>query len=265
MASGSKAQRYQPGDLIFYAGSTKRAGSYADYQLVDERITALAPTNISLAQVAAMPLTWLTAYEILVDKLGYLPQKNHNKGRILIINGAGGAGSILIQLAKWLGLEVLATSSPQNFNWLKQQGADVTIDYHQDIVQQIHEAHYRNVDHVINLFDTVSYFAVAQEIVRPFGHIVNVSRATAPIDINVLQDKSISLDWELMFTKTTFDYELTSQGKALELLAELLFKGEIKSTLTKSVSGKLSAKMIQKLHDIMSQTTMTGKLVFEFA
>ncbi|WP_316496336.1 alcohol dehydrogenase catalytic domain-containing protein, partial [Enterococcus faecium] len=133
VAVGDEVQKFSVGDRVFYAGTTTRAGSNQEYQLVDERIAALAPKNLSDEEAAVLPLTSLTAYELLFEKFGLIPEENANRGKkILVINGAGGVGSILNQLAHWAGLEVYATASPKNFEWLKKTGVDYPIDYHQD-------------------------------------------------------------------------------------------------------------------------------------
>lgn len=257
---GPKSQQYQVGDQIFYAGTTSRNGSYADYQLVDERITARTPQHIALSQAAAMPLTWLTAYEILIDKLGYQPTHQQNSGTILVINGAGGAGSVLVQLAKWLGLTVIATSSPANFDWLHSHGTTWELDYHDDLVHQVRQ-YVPMVDAVINLFDTAKYFEAATEVIRPFGHIVNVALTPSPLEITKLQAKSASFDWELMFTKANLGYDLESQGQALRLLATLLDEGVIRSTATKVLREPIDANHIQQAHQLLNAHQMVGKMV----
>ena len=261
---GLAVTKYQVGDVIFYAGDNTRAGSYAEYQLVDERITALAPTTISASSAAALPLTWLTAYEILIDKLHYLPQSNANHGTILVINGAGGVGSILTQLAHWLGLKVLATSSPQNFSWLRQNQTDLPLDYHQDLVAQVHDHGIEHVDAVANLFDTAAYLPTAVELLRPFGKIVNIAAVQGELDLNSLRAKSLSFEWELMFTKTHYHYQIETQGQALELLAQLVDRGIIQSTVKKVITAPLTAATIKKAHEQLRQHQMVGKLVVDF-
>lgn len=258
---GVQATKYQLGDVIFYAGSTSRNGSYADYQLVDERITALAPRQVAPAEAVAMPLTWLTAYEILIDQLGLQFRHNGNLSqRILVINGAGGAGSILTQLAHYLGVEVFATSSPQHFDWLRQHGTANPLDYHQELQAQFKRA---EVDAVINLFDTNRYLEAAIQVTRPFGKIVNVAQTATPIDMNRLQAKSLSFTWELMFTKANENYRLASQGQALAALAHLLDKGMLRSTLTKQFTGPFNAKQILQAHAMLETNQTIGKIVIE--
>lgn len=259
---GPAVKKFHRGDVVFYAGTTQRAGSYADEQLVDENLVALAP-NTQFNDLAALPLSWLTAAEILFEKLHYShnPVKNQQQ-TILVINGAGGVGSILTQLAHLIGLRVIATSSPQNYPWLKRNGVDMPIDYHQDLVQQV-EALGITVDNSINLFDTGRYFDETIELVRPFGHLVNVTSTGAPVDIRKLQPKSLSFDWELMFTKSNYAYRTQSQGDLLNQLGRLLSTHKIHSTRTQTLKAAINAETIRKAHQIVKTHQMVGKLVIE--
>lgn len=259
---GSKVNKFHKNDLVFYSGTTQRAGSYADEQLVDENLVALAPNN-NFSDLAAMPLTWLTAAEILFEKLNYSqnPAKNNNE-TILVINGAGGVGSILTQLAHLIGLKVVATSSPKNYPWLKKNHVDYQIDYHKDLVQQINDLGL-TIDNSINLFDTGRYFDETVELVRPFGHLVNITGTNTPVDVRKLQQKSLSFDWELMFTKSKYNYRTQSQGELLSLLGELISENKIHSTKAKSIKAPLNAETIKKAHEIVGGHHMVGKLVIE--
>lgn len=260
IALGSKVENFSIGDRVMYAGSTERPGSYADQQLVDERLVAKAP-NKDFAEIAALPLVWLTASEILFEKLHYSLDKNINQQEtILVINGAGGVGSVLTQLAHLIGLKVVATSSPKNFDWLKQHGVDFPIDYHQDIVKQVNELGLV-IDNSINLFDTGMYFNELIELVRPFGHLVNLTGTDKPIDILKLQKKSQSFDWELMFTKSRFDYHPETQGHLLNLLGQLIETSKIQPITTKIITAPMNAKTIIKAHEIIAKQQMNGKLV----
>ncbi len=259
--NGYKATKYNVGDMVFYAGTTTRNGSNADYQLVDERITSKAPKKIEPVKAVALPLTWLTAYEILIDKLNLSFHKNVNQGTVLIINGAGGVGSITIQLAKWLGLKVFATSSPQNFEWLKKLGCDIELDYHQSLVKQVYKNGYRNVNSVINLYDTAKYFDEAADLISPFGHIANIVETEKPLPLQKLQSKSASFDWELMFTKFDQGYNFESQGSELSSLAKLLENHQIKSTLTKCLNGPIKAQNLKTAYDLLRSHKMKGKIV----
>lgn len=261
---GADVKKFRPGAMVFYAGSTKNNGSFAELQTVDEDLVSLVPRNLTLPEIAAMPLTWMTAYEILVDKLNFIPRENANNAKIFVINGAGGVGSILTQLAHWMGITVAATSSPANFDWLKQNHVDYQIDYHKSIAEQLSDELMGNFDAVINLFDTDRYFKTAIELVRPFGQIISVANAKENFDLNSLKPKSLSFGWEYMFTKTDTNYRPESQGQELQLLASLLEQGEIKSTLTKTITAPLSAETVSQALELLSEQHTTGKIVLEF-
>lgn len=259
---GSNVKKFSINDHVYYSGTTQRAGSYADEQLVDENLVAKMP-NDNFIDLAAMPLTWLTAAEILLEKLHYSmdPKENGNQ-IILIINGAGGVGSIITQLAHTIGLKVVATSSPKNFRWLKSNQVDYPIDYHHGIVKQVNELGL-TIDSSVNLFNTGQYFGETIELVRPFGHLVNVTSTDVPIDVRKLQQKSLSFDWELMFTKSTFQYNTKSQGELLKLLSQILVENKIHTTRTKTITAPINADTIQQARQIVASHQMVGKLVIE--
>jgi len=170
-AIGNEVEKFNVGDQVFYAGTTTRHGSNQEYQLVDERIVALAPEKLTKEEAASLPLTSLTAYELLFDKFNIVPQKDATKEKsILVINGAGGVGSVLNQLAKWTGLEVFATSNPKNFEWLRKVGVDHPLDYHQDLKAQLREIGTETFDYIAVLFDITQYIDTIKTMVNPFGH-----------------------------------------------------------------------------------------------
>lgn len=262
VAVGPDVRKFELNDHVYYAGTTLRDGSYADEQLVNEDLVGHMP-NDDFVDLAALPLTWLTAAEILFDKIHYsVDSSKNNDETILIINGAGGVGSIITQLAHLIGLKVIATSSPKNFEWLKNNHVDYPIDYHQDLVSQIRSLRL-TVDSSINLFNTGQYFDETIEIVRPFGHLVNVTGTSTAVDIRKLQQKSLSFDWELMFTKSKYQYETQSQGKYLELLSKLILENKIHTTRTKTISAPINAKTIEEAHAIVGSHKMVGKLVIQ--
>lgn len=255
-------QKFSVGDRVFYAGTTTRAGSNQEYQLVDERIAALAPKNLSDGEAAALPLTSLTAYELLFEKFGLIPEENANRGKkILVINGAGGVGSIFNQLAHWAGLEVYATASPKNFEWLKKTGVDYSIDYHQDLSKSFRELGIDQVEYVAVLFDITRYFDQIKHLVRPFGHVGTIVGIKEPLDIGVWKNQSISFDWEYMFAKTDYNYEVETQGEALAHIAALANEGIIRSTLSKVYSDGINAKNLKQATKDVETGHMLGKVV----
>ncbi|MFD2308076.1 zinc-binding alcohol dehydrogenase family protein [Enterococcus termitis] len=262
VAIGENVEKFSVGDRVFYAGTTKRAGSNQEYQRVDERIVALAPKGLSDEAAAALPLTALTAYELLFEKFALLPKENANRGKtILVINAAGGVGSILTQLAKWAGLTVYGTASLAKFNWLEEHGVDHSIDYHQDIKEALAKIGVTSVDYSAVLFDVRPYFDLLVELLAPFGHLGTIVGLDSPIDIACLKDKSISFDWEYMFAKTDYAYRLESQGEILALVAKLMDQGKLTSTLSKSYKEGINAVSLKQATAEVESGHMQGKVV----
>ncbi|WP_265459943.1 zinc-binding alcohol dehydrogenase family protein [Enterococcus sp. HY326] len=259
---GNEVKKFKLGDRVFYAGTTTRAGSNQEFQLVDERIAALAPENLSDEEAAALPLTALTAYELLFDKFKLIPKENANKGkRILVINGAGGVGSILNQLAHWAGLEIYATASPKNFDWLKKLGVDHPIDYHEDLNHSFRQLNVEQVEYMAVLFDINLYLEQIKHLIKPFGHVGTIVGVTKPLDLNDWKNLSVSFDWEYMFAKTDYDYLIETQGEALALVANLADKGSIQSTLSKVYSDGINAKNLKLATKDVESGHMLGKVV----
>lgn len=261
-AIGDDVQNFQVGDRVFYAGTSQRSGSNQAFQLVDERIVALAPKNLSDEKAAALPLTAITAFELLFEKFGVISEKNANIGKnILIINGAGGVGSILSQLASWAGLEVFATSSPKNFNWLKSNKVSFPIDYHGNLKENLSKKDTISFDYIAVLFDITAYFDQIKTLIKPCGHIGTIVGISSPLDIGIWKNHSVSFDWEYMFAKTDFDYHIESQGKILRWITDLVEQGELRSTLTKTYSTGIHAKNIKQATKDVESGHMKGKVV----
>ncbi|MGM0237576.1 zinc-binding alcohol dehydrogenase family protein [Enterococcus sp. AZ103] len=262
VAKGSQATKFKVGDRIFYAGTTTRAGSNQEFQLVDEKIAALAPKHLSDEEAAALPLTSLTAFELLFEKFGLIPKENANQGKkILVVNGAGGVGSILNQLAKWAGLEVFATASPKNFEWLESVGVDHPIDYHEDLKQSLHDLGTHEVDYIAVLFDITRYLDQIKYLIKPFGHVGTIVGVHEPLDLSAWKNLSVSFDWEYMFAKTDHDYLIETQGEILALIADLAEKGVLKTTLSKVYSDGINAKNLKLATKDVEAGHMLGKVV----
>lgn len=259
---GSAVKKFKVGDMIYYAGTTKRSGSNQEYQLVDERIAALAPVNLRIEEAAALPLTALTAYELLFEKFGLIPQENGNQGQsILVINGAGGVGSILNQLAHWAGVTVYATASPKNFDWVQKMNVDHPIDYHQDIVGRLKNLGVEQVDYIAVLHDIVPYFEPISKLIRPFGHIGTIVETQQEIPVNRVKNKSVSFDWEYMFTKTDYAYKMETQGEILALIAKLCDQGKLVSTLNKVYKDGINADNLKQATAAVESGHTSGKVV----
>lgn len=264
VATGSEATHFKIGNRVYYAGSIIRSGSNAEFQLIDERLVALAPQKLSVAEAAAIPLVSLTAYELLFEKMGYQFGENANQGKsILIINGAGGVGSIATQLAKWSGLTVIATSSPKKFDWLKQNGVDYPIDYHEDLQQAVTNLNLGLLSGVAVLHTPQPYLKAASELVAPFGHVATIVGTKVDVPFELLKDKAASFDWEFMFAKSKYHYDEATQGAALTAMADLFDAGKLHSTLTETISDGINATTMTAAHRQVESGHMMGKLVVE--
>lgn len=242
--TGKEVEKFKIGDRVFYAGTTTRAGSNQEYQAVDERIVALAPKKLSDEGAAALPLTSLTAYELLFEKFGLIPEEGANKGKkILVINGAGGVGSVLNQLAHWAGLEIYATASPENFEWLEKLGVDHPVDY------------------IAVLFDITHYLGQIKHMINPFGHVGTIVGIHDALDISDWKNLSVSFDWEYMFAKTDYNYQIETQGQALKVIARLADEGQLTTTLSKVYSDGINAVNLKKATKDVETGHMLGKVV----
>lgn len=186
---GEKVSLFKKGDHVFYAGSFKRPGSNSEYQLVDERIVGHAPQKLKNDQIAAMPLTSLTAWEALFEKLELDPKNiEQNAGKtILIINGSGGVGSIATQLAHIAGLNVIATASREKtVAWVKNLGADKTVNHHEDLVQQVRKLGYHYVDYILELNNINQHWNEMAELIKPNGKIASITENRQPVDLKKL-------------------------------------------------------------------------------
>ncbi|MFC4771683.1 zinc-binding alcohol dehydrogenase family protein [Enterococcus hermanniensis] len=261
---GSDVEKLQVGDRIFFAGTTTRYGSYSEQQVVDSRITAKLPSDLSTDSAAALPLTFITAYEMLFEKMNLIPKERENKGTLLIINGAGGVGSVATQLAKWAGLTVITTASRNESKaWSEKMGADHVIDHHKDLTKQLAKLGYTNLPYILILHSTDYYFDEMCDLLEPFGHLGSIVGATKDLNMAKLKDKSGSFDWEYMFSKTDHDFNVASQGEILEFLVELLQEKKIQSTLTKIIPG-FSPEIFYQGHQIVESNEMIGKLVIHY-
>ncbi|MEH1647853.1 zinc-binding alcohol dehydrogenase family protein [Pediococcus pentosaceus] len=257
--TGKEVEKFKIGDRVFYAGTTTRAGSNQEYQAVDERIVALAPKKLSDEGAAALPLTSLTAYELLFEKFGLIPEEGANKGKkILVINGAGGVGSVLNQLAHWAGLEIYATASPENFEWLEKLGVDHPIDYHDDLKDELGV---QKVDYIAVLFDITHYLGQIKHMINPFGHVGTIVGIHDALDISDWKNLSVSFDWEYMFAKTDYNYQIETQGQALKVIARLADEGQLTTTLSKVYSDGINAVNLKKATKDVETGHMLGKVV----
>ena len=259
-AVGDKVSLFKVGDEVFYAGDMTRDGSNATHQLVDERIVGNKPASLSNEQVAALPLTSITAWESLFERLK-ITQADKNKN-LLLIGAAGGVGSMAIQFAKQvIGINVIATASrSESIDWCKQMGADVVVNHH-DLINQFKDNNLDAPDFILCMGDPDEYFETMAELIAPQGSICLLANAGKNYNINLLKAKSITLVWEMMFTRSMFTtHDLIKQHQLLNEVADLVDRGKVKTTLTQTLTP-INLENIIKAHTMIETGAMIGKLV----
>ncbi len=263
-AVGDKTLRSKAGDQVYYAGDLTRSGSNAEYQLIDERIVGRKPKNLTDAEAAAIPLTGLTAWESLFDRIKINPQTDKGKA-VLILAGAGGVGSIAIQIAKKLaGLTVIATASrPDSEKWCKDLGADFVVNHH-NLKAELEKIGYSHVDYILDFVDLEGYWETATEIIKPQGHIVSITGSSKPLNLNLLKNKSVSFSWEFMYTRSMFTTDdMERQHQILNELSDLLDAGTLKTTLTTTLKG-FTVENLKEAHKMQESGKTIGKTVIQF-
>ncbi|MCM3595798.1 zinc-binding alcohol dehydrogenase family protein [Metabacillus idriensis] len=264
--TGENCTDFRPGDEVFYAGSITRQGTYSEYHLVDERIVGKKPKTITHAEAAALPLTAITAYEGLFDRLKIDPaDKERNKrNQILIIGGAGGVGSIAIQLAKWAGLNVIATASrPETIAWSEKYGADHIINHHKSLKEELEKRQITEVDYIFCLNNTDQHWIGMSEVIKPQGKICSIVENKEPLDLNVLKSKSVTFVWEFMFTRAMYQTDdMQEQQILLNKISGLIDDGVLKTTLNQTLSP-INAENIKKAHQSLESGKTIGKIVLD--
>lgn len=266
-AVGPDCTLFQPDDHVYYAGDLTRPGTNSEYHLVDERIVGRKPVRLDFAEAAALPLTTLTAWEAIFDRLGISKHPEHNQGkRILIIGAAGGVGSMATQLAKWAGLTVIGTASrPQSQQWARGHGADYVIDYRQSFVAQLESLDIVTVDFILclNSAGLSKRWKDILQVITPQGKICNIDELDEEVDLVALKSKSVTYVWEFMFTRSMYQtVDMIEQHYLLNMVADLVDAGKIQTTLTKRLSP-ITAANVCKAHELVEKGTMIGKVVLE--
>jgi zinc-binding alcohol dehydrogenase family protein len=253
--------QFNIGDRVYYAGAINRPGANSELHVVDERIVALAPQSLDDAAAAALPLTTLTAYELLFDRLRIA--KGGGAGQaLLIVGGAGGVGSILIQLARQLTqLKIIATASrPETRQWCLDLGAHAVIDHRQPLSSGLKAAGIGQVDFVAALTQTAQHFEQIVESLKPQGAMAVIDDMES-LDVMKLKTKALSLHWELMFTRSLFETpDMGEQGRLLGEVAELIDAGRIRSTVNHHL-GTINAENLRRAHAFIESGKAQGKVV----
>ncbi|MHA7985673.1 zinc-binding alcohol dehydrogenase family protein [Rathayibacter sp. CAU 1779] len=260
-AVGSEVTLFSPGDEVWWAGQLDRQGSDADLQLVDERIVGRKPSSLSFAEAAALPLTTITAWESLFDKLGLTET---SEGSLLVVGATGGVGSIMLQLVRELapGVRTVATaSSAENVRWVRSLGASATVDHHADLVAQTLEAEPVGVDWIFSAH-SAGRAADYARILRPFGAVVAIDSAK-DVDLDALKPKSLTWHWELMFTRPVQRTpDMIRQHELLDAVADLVDAGRVTTTVQTVLHG-WDAAAFREAHRLVETGRTVGKVVVE--
>lgn len=261
-AVGPAVTRFKPGDAVFYAGAIDRPGTDAELHAVDERIVGRKPESLSFAEAAALPLTALTAWELLFDRLGVPYGRKTSDDAILIVNGAGGVGSILTQIARRLtGLTVIATASrPETADWVRRMGAHHVIDHRQPLDQGLKAIGIPQVRYVAGLTATGEHQAAILEALAPQGALALIDDPKS-FDIVPFKRKSLSVHWELMFTRSLFGTpDMAEQHRILSEVSALVDSGVLRTTMVEDY-GPITAANLRRAHTTVESGRSIGKIV----
>lgn len=261
-AVGEKVENFQVGDEVWYAGDLTRPGSNAEFQLVDERIVGRKPSTLGFAEAAAMPLTTITAWEMLFDRLE-VDRESADK-TILIVGAAGGVGSIMVQLVKhFTNLKIIGTASrSETVTWLKDLGVDYLVNHRQPLAEQVRSHGIQEVDYAVSLTHTEDHYPSIVELVKAQGKFGLIDDPKE-LDVVALKQKCISLHWEFMFTRSMFKTDdIIAQHQLLNQVAGLVDEGKIKSTLGEHF-GTINVENLMRAHALLESNKAKGKIVLE--
>ncbi|NKM68988.1 zinc-binding alcohol dehydrogenase family protein [Rhizobium laguerreae] len=261
-AVGADVTLFRPGDEVFYSGVISRPGSNAEFHLVDERIVGTKPRSLDFAAAAALPLTSITAYEALFDRLKVQDAVSGAGRSILVIGGAGGVGSIAIQIARVLtDLTVIATASrPETQDWVKELGAHHVVDHSRPIAPQVAALGIGAPGFIFSTTNTDSHIGDIVEAIAPQGRFVLIDDPKT-LDIMPFKRKAVSVHWELMFTRPLYGTpDMIEQHKLLNRISELVDAGKIRTTLSEIV-GPINAANLKTVHAMVESGRMKGKAV----
>lgn len=271
--SGEDATIFKKGDRVWYAGELNRQGSNAEYQLVDERLVGFAPSSLSDSQAAALPLTAITAWELLFDRLGVTKsnskqqtsQPQQSRETILITGAAGGVGSILVQLASKLttGNVIGTASKPDTQDWVKSLGASHVINHHLGIANELKSINADQITHAISLTHTDQHLDDLIEVLVPQGKLALIDDPVKDVDIKKLKQKSLSLHWEFMYTRSMFKtWDMQRQHHILNEVAALIDDGTLATTVGEHL-GQINAHNLKLAHAKLESNSTKGKIVLE--
>jgi zinc-binding alcohol dehydrogenase family protein len=264
-AVGHSVRLFKPGNAVYYAGSAVRPGANSELHLVDERIVGRKPANLTFPEAAALPLTTITAWELMFERMGISKTGRHEGRSVLVLGGAGGVGSIAIQLAKKLArLRVIATASrPETTAWVKELGADAVVDHSRPLSSQLTALGEPEVDYLLCLTATDPVYEQFPKLMKPQGKIGLIVRTTKPVDLAALHDKSLTVCLEGMFTRSTYQTpDMAAQHALLNEAADLIETGVLRTTMKQNL-GRICAANLRRAHKLLEDGHVLGKLVLE--
>jgi zinc-binding alcohol dehydrogenase family protein len=264
-AVGDQVTLFRPGDRVWYAGALDRPGANSELHVVDERLVGKLPTTLSFAQAAALPLTALTAWELLFDRLGIARDTTPRDEQLLVIGAAGGVGSILVQLARTLtGVTVIGTASrPESQHWVRELGAHHVIDHTKPLADELRRIGVPSVTYVASLTNTDDHYSAIVDVLAPQGKLGLIDDPAKPLDVMMLKRKSISLHWELMYTRSLFATpDMIEQHHILNRVADLIDAGTLRTTLAEHF-GTIEAANLRRAHALLESGKTRGKIVLE--
>lgn len=263
--TGPDCHLFAPGDEVYYAGNVTSQGADSELHTVDERVVGRKPRNLTHAEAAAMPLTSLTAWEGMFDRMKILMDPDLNLGKsILIIGGAGGVGSIATQLAHIAGLRVIATTSrAESTKWVLEHGAQYNINRKVNFRKQLEEIGVDYADYIFCLNSINEHWDTMADVIAPLGGICSIVGTNGPLDLGLLWRKSVSFAWEFMSTRPIYrTADMIYQNEILNELADMIDAGKVKHTMTKKFEG-INAENLRKAHSIIETGNAIGKIVLE--
>ena len=263
-ATGPEATLFKPGDAVFYAGAIGRQGTNSEFHLVDERIVGRKPNSLDWAEAAALPLTAITAWEMLFDRLDVRKAVPGAAAAVLIVGGAGGVGSIAIQLVRQITpLQVIATASrPETKEWIRRLGAHHVVDHGKPLASQVKALGIGAPGFVFSTTNSDRHFTELAELIAPQGRFGLIDDPPT-FDIGVFKRKSVSIHWEFMFTRSAFETpDIAEQGTLLNEVSKLIDQGVLRSTLAENF-GPINAQNLRRAHSLIESGRAKGKIVLE--
>jgi zinc-binding alcohol dehydrogenase family protein len=265
VAVGPEARRFKVGDSVWYAGALDRPGANSEFHGVDERLVGRKPSTLGMGEAAALPLTAITAWELMFERLGIPHGTQGRPATLLVIGAAGGVGSIAVQLARRMtGLTVIGSASRgETREWVTAMGAHHVVDHSKSLVDEVRAVSPDGVDYVLSLTRTEQHYPAIVELLKPHGKMGLIDDPAEPIDIRLLKRKSLSLHWELMYTRSLFHTDdMGEQGRILDEVANLVDAGVVRTTMRENV-GTINAANLRRAHGLLESGKTIGKVVLE--